>query len=183
MSSIRFALIALVVFVSIPWVRAENPPASQPAKPQPVDFHAMQTLLPDKAAGVARSDLGGDNSTVGDMQIANANADYAKPDSDGSDAHASITISDYGAAPQLMAAMTAWRFVPINIQGNDGYQRTAPFNGYPAFESYTKDGDSRTMIVLVADRFLVNVSTYHVAEAEFQKLIKELPLEKLSKLK
>jgi len=182
MSSIRFALVALVVFVSIPFVLADNPPTTQPAK-VPVDFHAMQALLPETAAGVARSNLGGNNSTMGDLQLSNATADYSKPDSDGKDAHASLTVTDYGAAPQMVAGLAAWRLMPINMQSDDGFQRTVKVKTYPAFETYTKDGDSRQMIVLLADRYLLTLDTTHVTEADFKTLVDSLPLDQLAQLK
>src|SRR4051794_27659724 len=107
MSHLRIALAALAVFViSFSFIRAEDAPASQPAV-KPVDFHKLQDLMPDTAAGVNRANLGGENMTVGEMATSNATADYTKPDSDGSDAHTNITITDYGANTQMLAGMTA----------------------------------------------------------------------------
>ena len=183
MSRICIAMVGLAVLVSLQLARAEDKPASQPGKVQPVDFHKLQELMPKNAVGVERSGLEGDNVTVGAWVMSKANADFTKPDSDGSDAHASIEIADYVAAPQMVAGMTAWRTVPINIENDKGYQRTAKFKDYPAFETYTKDGESRQMMVLVAERFLVTIDTSHVAEADFKKLTEGLPLKKLAELK
>jgi hypothetical protein len=155
----------------------------KPAKVEPVDFHKLQELMPDKAVGVNRSSLDGESMTIGEAMISQANADYTKPDSDGSDAHAAIRISDYGAAPQLVQGMTAWRMAPINIQNDQGYQRTVKLKDYPAFETFTKEGDSRQMIILVADRFVVNVDVSHVPEGDFRALVESLPLEQLARLK
>ena len=168
---------------ALQFVRAHDQPATQPGKAQPVDFHKLQELMPAEAVGVTRSDLGGENISVGNMPFSRANADYTKPDSDGSDARASIEIADYGAAPQMVAGMTAWRMAPVNVQNDQGYTRTVKFKDFPAMETYTRDGDSRQLMVLVADRFLVQLETAHVAEAEFKKLIESLPLEKLATLK
>jgi hypothetical protein len=176
-------IVVVLVVASISRVFAQDPPATKPAKAQPVDFHKLQELMPAKAVGVQRSDLGGENVEAGAMTLSRANADYTKPDSDGSDAHASIEITDYAAAPQMVAGMTAWRQVPINVQNDQGYTRTVKFKNHPAMEVYTKDGDSRQMMVLVAERFLLNIETTHVPEAEFKKLLESLPLEKLAALR
>ena len=173
----------VVLAVSLCSARAQDPPATAPAKAQPVDFRKLQELMPAEAVGVQRSDLGGENVSAGEMVMSTARADYTKPDSDGSDPHASIDISDYGAAPQMVAGMTAWRTMPINVENDQGHTRTVKFKDYPAMEVYTKDGDSRQMIVLVADRFLVNIEAAHVPEADFRKLAESLALEKLATLK
>jgi hypothetical protein len=162
---------------------AQDRPATQPTTAQPVDFHKLQELMPDEAVGVKRSDLGGENVSVGSMPFSRASADYTKPDSDGSDAHASIEVTDYGAAPQMLAGMTAWRVVPVNVENDQGYTRTVKLKDLPAMEIYTKDGDSRQLMVLVAERFLVQLETAHVPEADFKKLVESLPLEKLATLR
>jgi hypothetical protein len=175
-------VVVMGVDASLQRAGAQDPPATRPAN-VPVDFHKLQELMPAAAVGVTRSDLGGENVEAGAMTLSRANADYTKPDSDGSDPHASIEITDYAAAPQMVAGMTAWRQVPINVQNDQGHTRTVKLKNHPAMEVYTKDGDSRQMIVLVAERFLVNIETTHVPEAEFKKLIEALPLDKLAALK
>jgi hypothetical protein len=180
MSRINIGVVGLAVLVAfLSFARAED----RPDKVQPVDFHKLQDLMPAKAVGVDRSSLTGENVSIGESSIAQASADYTKPDSDGSDPHASIMISDYVAAPQMVAGMTAWRTVPIRVENDQGYQRTAKLKDFPAFESYTKDGNSRQMMVLVAERFLVKVETTHVSEQAFKQFVESLPVEKLAKLK
>lgn len=191
MFSIRIALVGLVALLSFSTIqltpaRAEDKPASpasQPAaKAQPIDFRKLKEFMPEEAAGVKRSSHDGENMNIGDMAMTKASADYTKPDSDGSDAHANIEVVDYGAAPQMVAGMTAWRTVPVNIENDEGYQRTAKFKDYPAFQIYAKDGESRQMILLVSDRFLVTIQAGHVSEANFKKLTEGLPWDKLTAL-
>jgi hypothetical protein len=173
----------VVVVASMRLAGAQDPPTTAPATVRPVDFRKLQEMLPAEAVGVTRSDLGGDNVTAGEMSMSTARADYTKPDSDGSDARASIEIADYGAVPQMVAGMTAWRTMPVNVENDQGYTRTVKLKDYPAMEVYTKDGDGRQMIVLVAERFLLNIESAHVPEAEFRKFVESLPLEKLATLK
>src|SRR5437773_5379461 len=98
MSHNRISLIGLAMLVvSLPLARANDDPASQPAKVRPVDFHKLKELMPDELVGVKRSSHEGENQTIGEMSMSNAKADYMKPNSDGSDAHATIQIMDYGA--------------------------------------------------------------------------------------
>jgi hypothetical protein len=176
-------VVLALVLVTRSLGRADDAPATQPGKVQPVDFRRLQELMPPEAAGVQRSNLDGQNVSVGEMNISQASANYTKPDSDGSDPNASIQISDYVASPQMVAGMTAWRTVPIRIENDQGYQRTTKVKEMPAFESFTRDGDTRQMMLLVAERFLVQVETSHVPEAQFKNLIDGLPIEKLAALR
>src|SRR5438270_466901 len=108
MSRRHLALIGLAVIVLLPLARAADP-ASQPAKFEPVDFHKLQDLMPDKALGVNRSRNDGERSDIGPCFISKANADYTNPNSDGSDAHAAISVIDFGGSPNMVAGMTTWR--------------------------------------------------------------------------
>src|SRR5437867_10938966 len=101
MSRAHIVLVGLAMFVvaSLSLARGEDKPASQPAKSMPIDFHKLQELMPADAVGVKRSSLNGENMSIGENTITNAKADYTKPESDGSDAHGSIEISDYSGAP------------------------------------------------------------------------------------
>ncbi len=185
MSRIRVVLIALALLA---WPQAymalgDDKPASQPARVEPVAFEKLKELMPEEAMGVKRSSHEGEKQTIGEWAMSRAKADYTSPDSDGNDARAAIEITDFGGAKEMVAGMTAWRTVPMSIENDQGYQRTVKFKDYPALEIYTKDGDTRQMIVLVNERFLVNIETAHVPEAEFKKLIEGLPLDRLAELK
>jgi hypothetical protein len=184
MSTARNAVLGLaVIILSLFAAWSPGQAASRPAKVQPVDFHKLQELMPEQAVGVPRSNVDGENMDIGELSMSRARADYLKPDSDGSDPNAAIEIADYGASPQLVAGMAAWRMAPVNIQNDEGYQRTVKFKEYPAFETYTRDGDARQMMILVADRFLVTLQTNHVSEADLKQLAESLPWEELANLK
>ena len=185
MSSARIVLLVGLSVLILLLAPASSPgqAATQPGSVQPVDFHKLQELMPEQAADVPRSDLNGERMDVGPFIMSRARADYLKPDSDGSDPNANIEIADYAAAPQMVAAMAAWRMAPVNVQNDQGYQRTVQFKDYPAFESFTKDGNSRQMMILVAERFLITIQTNHMSEADLKKLAESFPFERLMNLK
>ena len=80
MSRTQIVIGIIAVVASLPFARAEDKPASQPAKVQPVDYKKLKELLPEEAAGVKRSTHEGENQTMGEWSISNARAEYSKPD-------------------------------------------------------------------------------------------------------
>jgi len=164
-------------------IAEEQPATTQPAKVDPVDYNKLKELMPDKVIGIDRSTNEGEKQELNEWRMSRARAEYMKPDSDGSDPSATIEIMDFGAAPHLVQGMTAWRSVPLNIENDDGYQRTGKFKEFPCITSYAKDGETHTMMILVADRYLVNIETNHVKEEDFKTFTESLPVEKLAKLK
>ena len=83
----------------------------------------------------------------------------------------------------MLAGMTAWKTTKINIENDQGFQRTATLKDCPAFETYEKEGDSRKTMVVVADRYLVSIEANHVTEDKFKKLVDDFAWDKLKELK
>jgi hypothetical protein len=182
--SLGLIILALAIGFALNSARGDDKPASsQPAKVEVVDFKKLKELLPEEAAGVKRSNHEGEKSTIGEFTVSTAIAEYTKPDADDKAPHAKIEIKDFGGNKDMVAGMAPWQTVPINIENDQGYQRTAKLKENPAFETYTKEGEARQMTVVVAGRFLVSVEAGHVSEADFKKLTEALPLDKLAELK
>jgi hypothetical protein len=164
--------------------RAEEEAAtSKPAKVEPVEYTKLKALMPAKAGTVDQSSNEGEKQELNEWVMSRARADYTIPDADDKAPSAFVEIMDFGAAPHLVAGMTAWRSVPLNIENDDGFQKTGKFKEFPCFQSYTKSDEHRTMMLLVADRFLVNIETSNMTADQFKTLAEGLQLDKLAKLK
>lgn len=162
------------------WAADEKPAT---AKAEPIDFRKLKALLPEKLAGMKRSDANGQKVKTGDFSMSMATANYAK-ESDAEDApHVDLTITDYSAAPGMAEGMASWSKIEIDSESDDGYQKTTKVQGHPAFETYEKEGKSGQLQVFVGGRYIVAVSTSNMTPEEMAKVGKELPLEKLAALK
>ena len=161
----------------------EEAATTQAAKVEPVEYTKLKELMPAKAGTVDQSSNEGEKQELNEWIMSRARAEYTMPDADDKAPSAFVEIIDFGAAPHLVAGMTAWRQVPLNMENDEGFQKTGKFKEYPCFQSYSKSDEHRTMMLLVADRFLVNVETSNMTADQFKTLTEGLQLDKLAKLR
>jgi hypothetical protein len=162
---------------------AQQAPASQPAKVQPVDYRKLKELLPADAAGQKRSRHEGEKVSIGEFVFTKATADYAKEEPAETDPNVTIEIMDYGASPQMAAIVSAWQQLDIDKESDGGYEKTTKIKDQPAYEQYRNDGKSGEVQIWVASRYHVNVRTTNLSSDDLKKLVQTLPIEKLKELK
>jgi hypothetical protein len=68
----------------------------------------------------------------------------------------------------------------VSTESTDGYERSAQIGGFPAYEKWSKSGESEA-IVMVGDRFIVKTSTRGVGEGSARKIAEDLDLKGLGK--
>ena len=183
--SFRFALIAVAALALGSWqnVRAEDPPAASQPAAQPVDYHKLKEIMPDKLGGQPRGKVEGQKVSAGAMVISNAKAEYAPKESADNAPHLDVEIVDYVATPAMAAGAAAWQNIQIDNESDTGWEKTTKVAGNPAMESYKNDARQGEATVFVASRFIVTLKTEKLSSDDFKKAVEELPLAKLAELK
>jgi hypothetical protein len=180
------AVIAGASVAFVPSIRAEEP-ASQPAAEAeksagPVDFRKIKDVMPDTLGGIKRTDNTGQRMSMGEMKVATVSATYAtETEGDTPQPTVIVQVMDYGQS-EVSKAAAAWTQLDIDSESDTGYQKTTKAQGHPAMESYQTDAKQGTLMILVADRIIVNVTTSSISVEQFKKLSDELPLKKLAEL-
>ncbi|MEM6782451.1 MAG: hypothetical protein AAF624_01820 [Bacteroidota bacterium] len=116
----------------------------------PVDFRDLRALVPEDAAGLARTDMQG--ATEGAMGMSVSRVEATFEDEAGTDVD--VEIVDLGTFPQLNMFGVGWAGVTIDRESGEGYERTTAFEGHRAYEEVR--GDYAELQVVVAGRFLVS---------------------------
>jgi len=183
MMLIRSILIILSATVLSQVAVADDQPATQPAKVQPMDYHKLKEVMPDQIAGVKRSKNEGEKLSMAEFVMSKASAEYAKSDAGEKDPHATIEIVDYAASPQMAVGMTAWQSLQLDRESDSGFERAVKIKDQPAYETFQNDGQSGQINVFVGGRYLVTVQTTNVSADDLKKLADSLPIDKLLALK
>ena len=132
----------------------ETPQATaSPGATEPVSFHTMMPFLPDPPSGWEADDPDGFTGNFGEWRWSQVEKDYTNQ---ATDEFVSVGIHD-SAFYQGFFWMADWQY-KVEYESTEGYGRSATVGGYPAWEAYDEP-DSYTLMVFVADRFLVIIST------------------------
>ncbi len=146
---------------------------------EPVNFRDLKKMLPEKAAGIARSDAKGEKAGAMGMKISNAQGTYK----DG-DKRVQVKIVDMGTMKGFAAmAAAGWAMAEIDRESDDGYERTTKIDGHKAYEKWnskTKRGEVKMILV---DRFMVEVEGRNVKMEDLMSTAKGLPLDDLVEMK
>jgi hypothetical protein len=149
-------------------------------KVEPVDFRELKALLPESLPGLNRGNVEGERSGALGIDVATASADYANENG----TSLSVKISDMGSLTGAMRMATlGWTMAQIDRENNDGYEKTTTFNGYKAWEKYwttTKNGE---LHVLVAGRFVVEVSGSNCEMSQIKDAAGKVDMNKLAGMK
>ena len=160
-------------------MQAFNQAASGGKTVEPVDFRQLKELLPQSAGSLQRAEASGEKSTVLGMTISKAEARYTGEDHRAID----MTITDIGNASGLASlALYAWANNEIDKDSPTGYEKTATFRGYKAYEKYDKRNRSGELGVLIDKRFVVEAKGNGVSMEELKSMLNQLDLSKLANM-
>jgi hypothetical protein len=176
----RHGLMVLLMLVLSCAAAAQAQPASPTTRP--VDFRVLKDLLPDVLGGLRQTSADGETTTAGDATLASASADYSGAEDRADAPQVRVQIVDYAAAPQVAAGIAAWRTEPIDRKTDTGYERTLHIAGQPALEKFNGTSKTGELILFVADRFIVTITTTNVPGEQIVRLAESLPLEDLAGL-
>jgi hypothetical protein len=146
----------------------------------PIDFRKLKELMPEKIAGMSRTEATGEKSGAMGFTVSTASAKYKGE----GDENLNIEIVDTGGIAGVSTmALAGWSMAEIDKETTTGYEKTTKIEGYKAFEKYDNEGKSGEVNVLVADRFVVNVQGDHITVDQLKDALKDLDLAKLGNLK
>ena len=152
--------------------------ANQGKDVEPISVETLKGFLPTTLVGMDRGDVNSDALTVMGVKTTEAYADYAKVSGPGD---MQLSITDVGNATGPIAmVMTGWMMGQINNQSDTEYEKTTTFQGCKALEEYNNEGPSGTFTVVVANRFVVEVSGSRVTMETLKKAMGQVDLKKLA---
>ncbi|MCE7069220.1 MULTISPECIES: hypothetical protein [Dyadobacter] len=146
----------------------------------PIDFRKLKELMPEKIAGMSRTEATGEKSGAMGFTVSTASAKYK---GEGEESLNIEIVDTGGIAGVSTMALAGWSMAEIDKETTTGYEKTTKIEGYKAFEKYDNEGKSGEVNVLVADRFVVNVQGDHITVDQLKNALKDLDLAKLGNLK
>ncbi|MBT32995.1 MAG: hypothetical protein CMO01_25330 [Thalassobius sp.] len=150
-------------------------------KVEPVDFRVLKDLLPDEVAGIDKTKSEGEKSGAMGIKMSKAEAKY-----EGDDKKIDITITDMGfmSAGGLGGFMSAgWLMAEVDRESDTEYEKTTTINGYKGFEKYHFDNKRGEISVMVAERFLVQITGRNVSMDDLKDALDDIDLDELEDMK
>lgn len=144
----------------------------------PVDFHDLQALLPENVRTLAREAVTGETSAAFGFILSTAEAQY----DDDEGRSLTIKITDLGSR-QSLASMSifSWAISDVDHKTSAGYEKTVRYHDYRGYEKTDQEGS--VLNVLLADRFVVEVSGYQLEMDDLKAALALIDLGKLETMK
>ncbi len=146
----------------------------------PVSFRVLMEYLPETILDFKRENLDGENMTMMNWSYSHAEADYVSKDEA---MKVEIEILDYAYISMLYAPYQMMLKMGYKRESMDGYERSTEFKGFPGYEKWNEPDMRGEANVMVADRFIVIVTTEGMPDAMAREIVQVLDLESLSKEK
>lgn len=149
---------------------------SQPEPVDPVNWKDLVPFLPKIEGWNARGEAKGSSVNTGNFKISQVERDYTANGN-----RLEIQITDGGYFPMAYAGFKA--MFAFEIDTSDEYTKKTKIKGFPALENYKYNSKRATVMILVADRFLVNLEAKTMKDTSGLKAIAlKLDLKKLAAL-
>jgi len=132
-------------------------PAGQSAKA--VAFEELMALLPEPS-GWTRGKPRGEQISMG-MDMSRAHGDYERGESS-----IDLEITDSSFNQLFLAPLTTYLAKGYSERSNEGYRKAEMVGGHPAFETWNSDSRRAEVIVVVANRFVVQATGHNVDNAD-----------------
>lgn len=147
---------------------------------EPVPFRDLQALLPARAAGLDRTDDSGETTQAYGVSMSQAEATYG-----GGDRTVDLSIIDLGSMQSMALYGYSWLMTDVNIETEEGFERTTTFEDFPAFESSKQRGRGieSAFQVIVAQRFAVAANGDNVSLDDLKAAVGAVDLQQLSSLR
>lgn len=155
--------------------------ANQGQAVEPVSVETLKAFLPAKLVGMDRGEVYTDTMTIMEVETTEAYAEYAKISGPGD---MKLSITDVGnATGPVSMVMTGWVMTEVNKESDTEYEKTTTFQGYKALEEYKNAGPSGTFTVVVANRFVVELSGSRVTMETLKEAMGQVDLKRLAEVK
>jgi hypothetical protein len=147
-----------------------------------VDFRELKALLPAMLPKMKRTKASGEKSGAMGMAVAMAEGDYEGEGENGGTVH--IKITDMGGLGGMaMFAQAAWLQADVDRESDDGYEKTVKYGDFKALEKYNTPNKDGEIQIMVANRFMVEISGSDVDMAVLKDAVAKIDLKKRSTLK
>jgi hypothetical protein len=155
-----------------------NPFAAMGAKAA-VDFRELRALLPAELGGLRRTNASGRKTGAFGVNVAEATGEYGEGDG----ARLEVKITDLGAmGPAAGMANFGWMATEMDSEGDEGYERTTDYQGRKGLEEYRTIDKSGSAKLMVAGRFMVEVSGNNIEPAQLKAAVESIDLGALERL-
>lgn len=138
----------------------------------------LEAFLPSEVLTLERTAINSEKTEISDKDVVSASAAYK-----GTEKMIHITITDAASSATGVSGLAPWMKGDLNNKWDQGYERTADFDGYKGYESYDRQDQSGQASVLVNNRFIISVNGEKVAEGETREALKAVDLKKLAGLR
>lgn len=159
----------------------QNPAASTPSEPvDPVAWNELQSLIPAKAAGLKKTNVDDDKSSLGNLGFSHALGIYEEGDK-----KVEIQIIDSGNRSVILTTLAPWRDMTslyVQDDGGGGYEKYVTIEEYPGYEAFTKADNTAKLNTLVKGRFVVMLTGKNVPLKDLYKVMDDLDLDKMASM-
>lgn len=144
----------------------------------PIDFRKLKNMLPERSAGMERTEATGEKNGAMGFSLSQAHGKY-----ESGEANMEIEITDTGGVGGMaMMGMAAWSMADVDKETTTGYEKTTRIDGHKAYEQYDNERENGEVNVLVGDRFIVSVKGRKVSMDQIKGTLGDLNLAKLAKM-
>ncbi|MEO7744138.1 MAG: Yip1 family protein [Usitatibacter sp.] len=146
---------------------------------EPVQLDALKPFVPEKFAGLPRTDLRSDRSGVVGLMAAKVEGDYSEGNK-----HVHLSVVDTGGAAGL-ASLAAWAAMGATSESEtaDRVERMRREGSRLVREQVSKRGGTNHYSVILADRFVVSADGEGVDINALKSAVSSLDLGKIESLK
>jgi hypothetical protein len=165
----------------------DEAPDAAPADPapralvDPVSFQALLPFLPAAPSGWTGAAPEGSTTTLPDYKVTVVRGQYQGPAADNApQASVTVEVTDGGFAETLAAPFKMMSM--MSHESTTGYQKGITIAGNTAYETWDNGSRHCDINVLVADRFLVHLTSYQIEAAELRAWAEGMDLAALADL-
>jgi len=146
-----------------------------------VNFRKLKELLPEELDDLKRTNSSGEKTNAFGINVSKAEGEYKSEDNK---QKIKITIMDMGSMKGL-AGMTAfaWSWAEIDKESDDGFERTFEYKGHKAYEKYNTNYQDGEVQVLVAKRFMIEISGNDIPMEKIHSALDEVNIGDLESMK
>jgi hypothetical protein len=142
-----------------------------------VDAKLLKELLPADADGLTRKEASSEKTAAMGFGISKAEARYANDNES-----INVEILDVAGAGVALMGMAAWSLASVEKETETGYEKTTEYEGHKAYEKYNTKSQDGEISVLVANRYIVNVSGNNTSMDKIKATLDDIDLDKLADL-
>lgn len=145
-----------------------------------VEYKVLKDMLPESLGNMRRTNATGEKTEAMGMQVSNAEGRYENDQNGG----ITVKLTDIGSMTGLAGmAAYAWAATNVERESDNGYEKTGSFDGYKSHERWEKSSNSGEISVLVAGRFVAEVSGYNTSMDALKDAMHKIDLKKLDRMK